>query len=461
LNRNATPDRQPQEPSGMKIYSQNRMEAMKVLKKYAIFESMRRNVRLLAGKISFWLLVLSPFLVSSQTTFRKTTSVSPPVSAREMLDFLMKNDTSQALYKILFNPRKYRLQILYTQINRDKHNQPSFKTFSYRADDQEYWYPASMVKLPVAILALEKIRKLKVKGLDKNTAMICQRSSGGTFQTSVAEAIRKMLIVSDNYSYTLLFEFIGTAYLHQRLREMGYDKVSITQNFSYTDKPFQGFQFVTEEGSLLYEEKCQPRLPMPDIAVQSPVMGMAYYDRNGKLVQQARNFKNANHFPLADVHRMLIAVLFHESVPLNQRLGLVYEDYDFLKHYMSIFPKECRNPVYQESEFHDSVFKFFLDANSRQPKDTQVRCFNKVGIALGFLSDATYFVDYKTGTEYLLSCVIYTNENNILGDDQYEYNHIGYPFYANLNRVIYQYERTRPRKYLPDLQPIRYGEEAP
>ena len=52
---------------------------------------------------------------------------------------------------IVMNPEKHRLQILYTQINRNQKNQPTFKTFSFGVDTSRYFYPASSTKLPIAI----------------------------------------------------------------------------------------------------------------------------------------------------------------------------------------------------------------------------------------------------------------------------------------------------------------------
>ena len=60
------------------------------------------------------------------------------------------------------NPSKFRLQILYTQIDRDAENKAKFTTHAYRVNANEYFYPASTVKLAASILALEKINKLKI-----------------------------------------------------------------------------------------------------------------------------------------------------------------------------------------------------------------------------------------------------------------------------------------------------------
>src|ERR1700709_445835 len=92
------------------------------------------------------------------------------------LDSVLLKQLLQAnpdLFSVVLNDSSHKqVQILYTQINRDKHNVPHFKTFSYRLNDQHYFYPASTVKLPEAIFALEKLHALNIKGLDRNTTMI-------------------------------------------------------------------------------------------------------------------------------------------------------------------------------------------------------------------------------------------------------------------------------------------------
>src|ERR1700744_1383184 len=61
------------------------------------------------------------------------------------------------------------VQILYTQIDRDQNNVPHFKSYSYRLNPNHYFYPASTVKLPTAIFALEKLNELNIKGLTVRT----------------------------------------------------------------------------------------------------------------------------------------------------------------------------------------------------------------------------------------------------------------------------------------------------
>src|SRR5258708_40352566 len=61
------------------------------------------------------------------------------------------------------------IQIIYTQITRDANNRPTFSSFYFNVDSSRYFYPASTVKLPLALLSLEKLNQLHVTGLNKYT----------------------------------------------------------------------------------------------------------------------------------------------------------------------------------------------------------------------------------------------------------------------------------------------------
>src|ERR1700709_688263 len=80
---------------------------------------------------------------------------------------------------ILNHPTHNEVQILYTQIDRDEHNVPHFTSYSYRLDANHYFYPASTVKLPTAIFALEKLNELNIPGLTRQSVMKTDSSFEG------------------------------------------------------------------------------------------------------------------------------------------------------------------------------------------------------------------------------------------------------------------------------------------
>jgi hypothetical protein len=81
-----------------------------------------------------------------------------------------------------------------------------------------------------------------------------------------------------------------------------------------------------------------------------------------------------------------------------------------------------------------------------------IRIFNKVGQAYGFMTDCSYVVDTLNKVEFFLSCSMYLNADGILNDGIYEYDQVGYPFFHNLFNAVYTEELTRHREYQPKLK---------
>ncbi|MFN2459033.1 MAG: hypothetical protein ABR502_12600, partial [Chitinophagaceae bacterium] len=130
------------------------------------------------------------------------------------------------------------------------------------------------------------------------------------------------------------------------------------------------------------------------------------------------------------------------------------EDYKLLHKYMSMMPRESLFPQY-DSTYNDAYVKFLLYGGSGEIQNSDIRIFNKVGDAYGFLTDVAYVVDYKNKVEFFLSATIYCNTDEIFNDDKYDYEAIGFPFMKNLGQVIYNYELQRQKKNVPDLSAFR------
>lgn len=390
----------------------------------------------------------------------KNTKLSYPVTDSFMQNLL--GGHPQYFDSLIKNNSQWRIQVIYTQIDRDKDNKPSFSHHFYNLDHNRYYYPASTVKMPVALLALQKLHELKIQGLDRNATMITEAAQPG--QTSVYNDptnrdgrptidhyIRKIFLVSDNDAFNRLYEFLGQEYINNSLHRMGYDSAQILHRLqvNMTEEQHRNsnpVKFFDTAAKLLYSKPAE----RSNLAYQqrSTFMGRSYKSGDN-IINKPFDFSRKNRLALSDLHSILQSVIFPESVPAKKRFQLSQDDYSFVYRYMSMKPGESKYPQY-DSSFTDAYAKLLL-FGGKGPIPPEIRSFNKEGDAYGFLTDAAYIVDFKNGVEFLLSATIHCNSDGIFNDDKYDYNTVGLPFLKHLGEVIYQHELKRPKKQLPDL----------
>jgi hypothetical protein len=367
---------------------------------------------------------------------------------------------------VLENAEKYKLQILYTQIDRDKNNKPHFTSYSYRLNKSDYFYPASTVKLPAAILALEKLNNLNIPGLTKYTNLkinsaYSNQTSVSTDSTSennlpsIAHYIKKIFLVSNNDAFNRLYEFLGQQYFNETLWKKGFKDVKIIRRLETAMTPEDNritnpFTFY-ENGKILYHQPSAQNETVYKVEMKNVKQGKGFI-KGDSLLNQPIDFSYSNYVSIESLQGILKAVIFPETLSEKQKFNLTEDDYHFLYKYMSMFPRESDYPAYNDtSEYYDSYVKFFMFGNSRKNIPDHIRIFSKSGEAYGYLIDNAYIVDFNKKIEFLLTAVIQVNENQIYNDDNYEYEKIGAPFLANLGKVIYQFEINRDRKFKPDL----------
>ena len=413
------------------------------------------------------LLLALPFLYLSAS--------AQPITDSLLRQLLVKNKNI-SFQRVLNDPATYRLQIIYTEINRDKHNRPSLKNYYYNYDPDLYFNPASTVKLPLALLSLDKLNNMKVSRVNMFTAMqfdssyekqvaLYKDTSAQNQLPSIAQFIRKAFLVSDNDAYNRMYQFVGQQEINRKLHSKGYETVRITRQFKgFTveqNRHTNQLRFIDADGRLIY---LQPSAYNQDsFHFPSPIkIGKAHYDRNDSLVNEPIDFTYANYISLKDLQQMLQSVIFPSSVPKKQRFNLRKADYDFLYRYLSQFPSETNFPKYDTNKYYNSYVKFFFRGGSHDlPRG--VRVFNKVGWAYGFMTDVSYVADFTNNVEFMLAATAYVNSDDILNDNKYDYEDIGYPFLYELGQTIYKYELSRPRRYKPDLSrlQIKYDRRDP
>lgn len=392
------------------------------------------------------------------------------------LEKLFNKIPDSIFQEVYHHPEKYRLQIIYTQINRDKHNRPSFINYYFNVDSNLYFNPASTVKMPLSFLALQKLNQINKPGVNKFTTMFTDSSFTGqtavsadsTSQTgkpSVAQYIRKVFLISDNDAYNRLYEFLGQQYINRSLHNMGYTDVHITRRFeamnSEENRHTNAIRFLDNDGGVLYRQPPAYNADSFDFR-QIIKIGKAHMDDRDSLVNEPMDFTTANRISLEDLQQIEQSVLFPTSVTPGKRFNLNDQDYYFLYQYMSQYPSQTNYPKYDTSIYYDSYVKnYFKDASHTVP--SYIRIFNKTGWAYGFLTDVSYVADLENKVEYMLSCTLYVNSDGVLNDDKYDYNTIGYPFLYTLGQSVYGYELKRKRKHKPDLGKfiIRYDQRNP
>jgi hypothetical protein len=369
--------------------------------------------------------------------------------------------------KLTDHPEKYRLQILYTQIDRDAKNKPSLTTYSYRADTNEYFYPASTVKLAASVLALEKLNTLKIK---KETTFqtlknrpsqleIKTDSTAASGLPSIAHYIKKILLVSDNEAYNRLYEFLGQRPFNESMAKKGFQGVRLTHRLQtplprlenqYTNP----IQLIDASGKVLYQ---QPEAfnDKPYAAISPILLGKGTMNDAGLVENRPLDFSLKNAYPLQAQHLFLQRLMLPKAFPKKDQFNLSKEDYQFLYRYMSMYPTESKEPAYQE-EFATYCKFLYYGSEKNATIKPSIRIFNKVGDAYGFLLDNAYVVDFDQKVEFIVTAVLLCNEDEIFNDEKYDYDSIGFPFYKNLGEVIYEYELNRPKKHLPDLSHLRF-----
>lgn len=385
----------------------------------------------------------------------------------------MKKDSFFAPF--LAKNNGYRIQIIYTQINRNEGNQPSFNNYSFQLNDANYFYPASTVKFPISVMALLKLQELQKKIPKLNLYTPLVTDAGGynqdavyndatspTGSPSIAHYIKKILLVSDNDASNRLYEFLGQQYLNSTLQAKNYKNVELRHrlsvpNFTLNDNKYTNpYSFLGTNGEPIYTSNLQKS--EYQFTARNTAIGTGYMQGN-KLVPKPFDFSTKNALPLRALHTVLQQVIFPDSTSANY-LGLDSLHRNYLLTNMSKLPSESKYPTYGPEENYDDYCKFLLYGSAKNTIPKNIRIFNKVGDAYGFLIDAAYIVDFDAKVEFMLSATIHVNKDGVFNDDKYEYETEGFPFMKKLGELIYKYELARPKKVLPNLDEFRfdYGE---
>ncbi len=369
-----------------------------------------------------------------------------------LLDSLMKND--EKLYEVWEKAVNYKIQIIYTKVLKNLNEKPQFQNFSFNLSNDLYFYPASLVKLPISIFTLEKLERLKSFGVNLDSKLSIEKNYScqlevihdrlsDNFTPTLRNYLLKALIVSDNESYNRLYEFVGQEYTIKRIAELGYENARIITRFSGCDstenRHTNGFKFFNSKDELIYYQ--QPAISK--ISLSPPIPNMKLGEGHlskGKVLQGSKDFSAMNFLPLKDIHDILIRLVYPNL--FKDSLLITDNNRKFILECLMLKPKDCSiKKIASDKLYYDFYTNYLYYGSDRNAKEnTELKIYNIVGQSYGFLSDIAYFKDEKNNISFFLSAVIYTNSSGIIGKDSYEYITIGLPFLRDLGKCIYNYE---------------------
>lgn len=480
----------------------------------------------LLGKLLLLLLALltNRYVLASQLPTIASTTKVPTAEAPSLLQqWLLQGPYAE----LAAQPAQYRLQIRLTEIKR-RTNQPIRLTNdSYRVD-AEYFYPASTVKLPVAVMALEFLQQ---HGIDANSPMYSASAWPGDpsrgvaldnsapnsnfnepapaspAEPSVADDIRRILLVSDNDSYNRLYELLGPTYINQRLQNLGFTPSQIRHRLERQLTVQQNHQlpaitFTNQQRQVLLHRPARQEELTP-LRSNTPV-GDAYWWQQ-QLVRQPLDFASRNQWTLTSIHQLTL--MLAGAIPNPFRLTAKQQqliDYyrqvtpvQLLERLQSATDANWRNedtepsaeeitvsknaavtkvmaekpasPNAQQSQITGwlmpalqqpaSAMKFLYYGGQLTP-DPELVVRNKVGDAYGFYLDSAWFCDLRSGSEFVLTAVIYANSDGVLGDNSYDDQSLAMPYLAWLGQRAVAHFRAKAAAKKPDTAAIKFCQLA-
>ncbi len=371
-------------------------------------------------------------------------------SSNKVLEKTIKKD--KFLKSVAENPL-HEVQIILTRV--DKKNKTLISEY-YNVKDSLYFYPASTVKMPVAILTLQRINELKNQGIEialddvMLTSSVNEKILGAIKDPTTEHGkptleryIQRIFAISGNDDYNRLYEFLGPDYINQSLLQnktfttsvinhrLSVSGLSIMDNRTTNNIRFFRDRTVLNDKPEIVSEKIWVH------KAKEALKGNGYMNNSGKVVEGPFDFRAKNYYTLTDMERTLQKVIIPDFFPEEERFVLTEQDHVFLKNVMSALPKDYAF-LAKDSTYYDSYVKFLVFGDSKTPMPSHTKIYNKSGMAYGYLLDCAYIENATTQEGFFLTAVIHVNKNMIYNDGIYEYDSIGIPFMSQLGRSLYE-----------------------
>jgi hypothetical protein len=379
---------------------------------------------------------------------KKPSDVAPKPAAPSADPWLSRafERGGKALRAVLGDREKYRFQVLYGAVTKSEGGKPaSLERHGYFAD-AEYFFPASSMKVPLALASVDRLpalRHAKHPALGRETTLEIFPSSGqGTpYATTLARETWRALIVSDNASANRLLAFAGHKEAHETLWGLGLASARVRTGFATGNEIDPAtvsprIDIVPKDGprDTLPPRKSSLTLPATR-ALRLEVGNAAVVD--GKLVKAPASFADKNAMTLRDLQDTLVRIvrpdLLGAKLPKDQATP---DDLAYVKEALGTLPSQSGLPGYDRNVVADYRLDPFLRGLERVRARGKFEVYAKVGQAYGFLTTNAYVVDKATGKAFFLVATVYANPNEIINDDLYAYDDVAFPALADVAEAV-------------------------
>ena len=357
-------------------------------------------------------------------------------SKEQNLNFLKTALSSKnpKIKRVMDSIENYQVQIRYTQIDR-RNDSVIFTDYDFQVNDSNYFYPASTVKLPTAVLALERLNTTDT--LTMNTKYYVE---GDTIESTFKQDVSEIFAVSDNLANNRLVELLGFEEINNSLRKKGITPVRITHRLGQHSDDLRTKPLIVylNDSSTGIIKSILNKTPL-ELNLLNITKGSGYY-QDDILIIEPFDFSSKNYFPISSQHNLIKRVIFPQNFDISERFNLSVEQRKYLLSTMHTVPRKAG---YDQNLYYDGYCKFFIYGDTKENIPEHLEIYNKVGFAYGTLTDCAYIKDTEKNIDFLLTATILVNKDGIFNDDAYEYDEIGIPFLAQLGREIYQQELQR------------------
>jgi hypothetical protein len=227
---------------------------------------------------------------------------------------------------------------------------------------------------------------------------------------------------------------LGQDYIIENLKQKGFKDFSISHRLSTEESDNLKTKKINfyRNGKIFKIQKSIKNKPVTKLNLKNLNKGIGFMLDN-ELQNKPMDFSRKNYFSINELNNILICLFFPE-VSKNKKFNLSKSQNLLIQKLMSSTPFDMG---FDKNMYPNNYNKFFIYGDNDGMINDNL--YNKVGNAYGYSIDNAYIYNKKSNRHFVLTACIYTNANNILNDNKYEYDEIGIPFLAEIGRLLTNY----------------------